>query len=71
VKAEAWRRHGTMQGDEPYVVELLECPWCMGVYVAGFVFVARRVAPRAWTPLARVLALSATTGLLTKAASDD
>jgi hypothetical protein len=38
--------------------DLVTCPWCMGVWVAAGVFAARRVAPRAWDPLARALALA-------------
>lgn len=33
-----------------------ECPNCVGIYAAAFVIVARRVAPRAWRPLAAWLA---------------
>jgi hypothetical protein len=44
--------------------ELAVCPWCMSVWVAAGVVAARTVAPRAWSPLARVLAASAVTGWL-------
>ena len=49
---------------QPYVVELLSCPWCMSIWVAFGVAVARRGAPRVWRPLAQVLAASSVTGLL-------
>lgn len=44
--------------------ELAVCPWCLSVWLAAGVVVARLVTPRAWTPAARVLAFSAVTGLL-------
>jgi Protein of unknown function (DUF1360) len=48
---------------DPYLVELLECPWCASVWIAAGVLVVRRVAPRAWRPLACVLAASEVAGL--------
>jgi hypothetical protein len=46
------------------LLELADCPWCLGMWVAGAVVVLRRAAPDAWGPLAKALALSATSGLL-------
>ena len=46
------------------LVELIECPWCTGFWVAAGVVAARRLAPRAWDPLAEVLAYSAAAGLI-------
>lgn len=43
---------------------LSACPWCISPYAAVGVVVARRVAPKAWGPLAEVLAFSAVTGLV-------
>lgn len=40
----------------------ITCPWCLGVWVAAGVVIARRVAPRVWDPVARLLALSAIAG---------
>ena len=45
--------------DPPKLARLITCRWCAGVWIAGGVVVARMVAPRAWQPLARGLALSA------------
>jgi hypothetical protein len=45
---------------------LIQCPWCVSPYVAAGVIVARQVAPRAWSPLARALAFSAVAGLLSE-----
>jgi uncharacterized protein DUF1360 len=46
------------------LVELIECPWCTGFWVAGGIVLARRTFPRAWAPLSEVLALSAAAGLI-------
>jgi hypothetical protein len=46
------------------VVELIECPWCTGFWVAVGVVAARRIVPRAWDPIARVFAYSAAAGLV-------
>jgi hypothetical protein len=51
----------------PMVAELLTCRWCVSVWVALGVVVARRVAPRAWRPVAVVLALSSASTLLVSA----
>ena len=50
--------------DPPKVAVLLTCPWCAGMWVALGVVVARRLAPRLWSPLARALGMSAAAGLL-------
>lgn len=42
----------------------LTCPWCFSATAGAFIVLARRLAPRAWQPLAQVLAMSAMTGLL-------
>lgn len=46
----------------PWPVTLLECPWCLSVYLAAAVLVFRRRFPRLWDPVARLLALSAACG---------
>lgn len=58
------KRENDATGGQPYVVELLSCPWCMSVWVAFGVAVVRRFVPRVWRPLAQVLAASSVTGLL-------
>ena len=45
-------------------LELLRCPFCVSIYCAFGVVIARRVAPRAWSPVARALALSSVAGTL-------
>lgn len=46
-----------------WAAELIECPWCVGMYTSLGVVAARAVAPRAWDPLARALAISAAVGV--------
>lgn len=53
--------------DPPKLATLATCPWCAGMYVSAGVAVLRRVAPRVWAPLARVLALSAAAGIIASA----
>jgi hypothetical protein len=43
---------------------LATCPWCAGFWVSVAVVAARTAAPRAWAPVADVLALSDAVGLL-------
>lgn len=54
----------------PKLATLLTCRWCAGMWVAAFVVLARRVAPRAWKPLRDVLVFSAAAGLLARAEDD-
>ena len=44
--------------------ELLDCPWCLAIWTGLGVVVARRVAPRAWQPVARVLAVAFIAGAI-------
>lgn len=47
----------------PKIAELVTCRWCAGMWVSFGVVLARRVAPRLWSPIARALALSAVAAL--------
>lgn len=47
-----------------WALELLECPWCLSVWVGLCVSVARRVAPRSWSAVGAALAASAVTGIV-------
>lgn len=50
---------------EPHPLgELVTCPWCCSMWIGLGVIAARRLAPRAWDPLARALVGSAAAGLL-------
>jgi len=61
-------RFGDPQDEHSHKVSyLMNCPWCLSVYFAAAAVAARQLKPRAWSPVARVLALSALTGLLSRA----
>lgn len=45
------------------IAGLVDCPWCVSMYVAFGVVAARRFAPRAWSPIAAALAMSEVAGL--------
>lgn len=47
--------------------ELLRCPWCLSVWVAAAVVLARHRWPRAWPWVARVLVGSEVAGHLAEA----
>lgn len=44
------------------LAEGLSCMWCVSIWLAPAVVIARRRAPRAWDPVARTLAFSAVAG---------
>lgn len=44
--------------------ELVRCSWCASVWVAAGVLTARAVAPRAWAPVAQLLAVAAVAALV-------
>lgn len=48
----------------PKLATLVTCPWCAAVWVAFGVVAARHIAPRAWAPVARALALSTVAGFV-------
>ena len=52
--------------EPPRLATLVTCRWCAGVWVAAGVTVARVAMPRAWTPIAHGLALSAGAALLAR-----
>jgi len=56
--------------DPPRLATLLTCRWCAGMWIAAAVTMARVVAPRAWEPVARGLALSASAVLLSRLEDD-
>lgn len=45
---------------------LIDCPWCLGVWVGGASALLRAVAPRLWRIGATVLASSAVAGLISE-----
>ena len=52
--------------DPPRLATLITCRWCAGMWIAAGVTAARVVAPQAWKPVARGLALSAGAALLAR-----
>ena len=56
--------------DPPRLATLVTCRWCAGIWIAAGVAAARHVAPRAWQPVARGLALSAAAVLLAQFEDD-
>lgn len=63
VHAGDWTAIAHEDPDVPKVAAFIVCPWCVGMYVAAGVTLARRYVP-GWEHLARLLAVSAATGLL-------
>jgi hypothetical protein len=47
------------------VVEMFECPWCLGFWISVGVVAARKATPKAWQPLASAFATSAVVGIVT------
>lgn len=64
--AGAWSDLAMADDDPPKVATLVTCRWCAGFWIAAVVVVARRLFPRAWPPLAKALAYSATAALLAR-----
>lgn len=50
--------------EPPKLARLMTCRWCAGMWIAGGVVAARRVAPAWWDPAAKALALSAAAVLI-------
>lgn len=45
---------------------VLTCPWCSSVWIGIGVMIARKIVPSAWDPLAKGLAASAVTGVISE-----
>ncbi|QYG93992.1 DUF1360 domain-containing protein [Iamia sp. SCSIO 61187] len=56
--------------EPPRLATLLTCRWCAGMWIAAGVVGARTLAPKAWSPVARTLALSAAATLIARAEDD-
>lgn len=54
----------TVEGTAPKIATLVTCRWCAGMWVGAGVIAARRLAPRAWSPVAETLAVAAAAALL-------
>lgn len=53
---------GPYDGGEHFV----DCPWCVGMWIAFGVVAARRLAPALWSPVATALAFSAVAGIVSE-----
>jgi|tagenome__1003787_1003787.scaffolds.fasta_scaffold20708636_2 hypothetical protein len=70
MRGAVFRRYGEPTGDNPRKISyLMTCPWCLSIYFAALAVVGRRKAPKVWAPAAKVLAMSAGTGLLAQGLS--
>lgn len=63
--------HGGYHVEEHPAVELIQCPYCAGFWVAAAVVAARLLVPAAWAPLARALAMAAVAGKLVDVIDED
>lgn len=59
-----WTEYALADEDAPKLAVLVTCRWCAGMWIALAVVAARRLFPRAWSPLAEGLAFSAGAALL-------
>jgi hypothetical protein len=50
--------------------QLLDCPWCLSVWVAGLLWVLRLACPRLADAVIGILAASAVTGLVSQAVDE-
>lgn len=64
--APEWDQMPSDDDDAPTLATLVTCRWCAGIWISGFVVAARRYAPFAWDPLARLLVLSDAAALLAR-----
>lgn len=46
------------------LLELIDCPWCMTIWIGAGAVVARLIAPKPWKICRRLLAASAAAGLI-------
>ena len=58
------QRYRVEHGPPPKLATLVTCRWCAGVWIGAGVVAARRLAPRAWQPLAEALSLAAAAALV-------
>jgi len=67
LRSAVFRRFGPPDDDKAHKVSyLMSCPWCLSMYFGAIAVLFRSRNPRLWSPIAKVLALSALTGLLSE-----
>lgn len=63
--AQAWTEYAAhVDEDPPKTATGLVCRWCVSVWLGVLVIIARRVAPKTWRLVARALALSSASTLM-------
>lgn len=60
VREKVWESRDAESGLGYFVT----CPWCVSFWVGAGVVAARQFAPSAWEPVARTMAASAVTGII-------
>lgn len=60
----AWDEYAEVDPEAPKLATLVTCRWCVGVYAAAGVTLARLITPRQWTWAARMLTAAAAAALL-------
>lgn len=61
---EDWTEYAVADASAPPAARWITCRWCFSVSAAFGVVALRRLAPRAWAPVATALALSSASTLL-------
>lgn len=62
-----WKRYGQPSDEDCHKVSyLMTCPWCLSIYFGAVAVLAQMRYPRIWRPVAKALAFSALTGLLSE-----
>lgn len=51
-----WQEYAKLDRDPPALARLIECPWCLGIWMSGVVLILR--STRAGRPLRDLLAIS-------------
>lgn len=63
---DGWADFARDNPQAPKLATLVTCRACASVHVAALVVIARRRFPRAWSPIAEALALSAVAALMAR-----
>jgi hypothetical protein len=67
LRGAVFRRYGPPDDEQAHKMSyLMSCPWCLSMYFGAIAVLFRSRNPRLWSPVAKVLALSALTGLLSE-----
>ena len=53
-------------GDDHKLSELISCPWCSSVWLAGGASLARELFPKSWSMFSRAMATAAIAGIVSQ-----